>query len=90
MANQQEQQEQQQPEQQPMDDNFKQDIMKARSCVSGELAKHGIIVDVRLITTISVMTTLALKFYQNKIEGKEARDGFNKAITMYKNDNSPF
>ena len=80
----------QQKQETTMDDNFKQNMVKARACVSGELAKHGIIVDVRLITTISIMTTLALKFYQNKIEGKEARDGFNKAITMYKNDNSPF
>ncbi len=80
----------QQKQETTMDDNFKQNMVKARACVSAELAKHGIAVDVRLLTTISVMTSVALKFFKEEISGEEARNSFNEAIDMYKNSNTPF
>ena len=80
----------QQKQETTMDDDFKQNIIKARSVVSAELAKQGIAVDVRLLTTISVMTSVALKFFKEEISGEEARNSFNEAIDMYKNSNTPF
>ena len=80
----------QQKQETTMDDNFKQNMIKARACVSAELAKQGIAVDVRLLTTISVMTSVALKFFKEEISGEEARNSFNEAIDMYKNSNTPF
>ena len=72
-------------------EQFKQDMATARSYVSAELKKYGIDVDVRLLTTISVMQSIALKFIDGDINGEEARDGFDKAITMYTNNtNLPF
>ena len=73
-----------------MDDDFKQNIIKARSVVSAELAKQGYNIDVRMLTTISVMTTAALKFFKEEITGEEARQNFNDAIAMYQNNNVPF
>ena len=43
-------------------EQFKKDIATARGYVSAELKKHGINIDVRLLTTISVMTSAALKY----------------------------
>ena len=80
----------QQKQETTMDDNFRQNMVKARACVSAELAKHGIAVDVRLLTTISVMTSVALKFFKEEINSREARTDFDKAIDMYQNSNTPF
>lgn len=74
------------------DDNeqFKKDIATARGYVSAELKKHGIDIDVRLLTTISVMTSAALKFLKEEISAEEARASFDKALNMYNNSNLPF
>lgn len=74
------------------DDNeqFKKDIATARGYVSAELKKHGIDIDVRLLTTISVMTSVALKFLKNELTADEARSSFDNAINMYNNNNPPF
>ena len=72
-------------------EQFKHDMATARSYVSAELKKYNIDVDVRLLTTISVMQSIALKFIDGSISGEEARDGFDKAIAMYTNNNNlPF
>ena len=71
-------------------DQFKQDMATARSYVSAELKKHGIIVDIRLLTTISVLQSIALKFIDGDIDGSEARASFDNAITMYNNTTVPF
>lgn len=72
-------------------DQFKKDMTMARMYVSAELKKHGIDVDVRLLTTISVMQSIALKFIDGTIGGEEAREGFDSAIAMYTNNsNLPF
>ena len=71
-------------------DQFKQDMATARSYVSAELKKHGIDIDVRLLTTISVMQSVALKFIDNNITGEQARTDFNSAIAMYNNTTLPF
>ena len=74
------------------DDNerFKKDIATARGYVSAELKKHGIDIDVRLLTTISVLTSVALKFIKQDITAEEARSSFDNAINMYRNNNLPF
>lgn len=74
------------------DDNeqFKKDIATARGYVSAELKKHGIDIDVRLLTTISVLTSVALKFIKQDITAEEARSSFDNAISMYRNNNLPF
>ena len=74
------------------DDNeqFKKDIATARGYVSAELKKHGIDIDVRLLTTISVLTSVALKFIKQDITAEEARSSFDNAISMYCNNNLPF
>lgn len=74
------------------DDNeqFKKDIATARGYVSAELKKRGIDIDVRLLTTISVMTSVALKFLKNELTADEARSSFDNAINMYNNNNLPF
>lgn len=73
-------------------EQFRKDIALARSYVASELRTHGIDVDVRLLTTISVMQSVALKFIDGDIDGQEARKDFNKAIDMYRNNdtNLPF
>ena len=72
-------------------DQFKQDMATARSYVSAELRKHNIDIDVRLLTTISVMQSVALKYINGTISGEEAREGFDSAIAMYTNNNNlPF
>ena len=71
-------------------EQFKQDMATARSYVSAELKKHGIDIDVRLLTTISVMQSIALKFIDNNITGEQARTDFNNAIAMYNNTTLPF
>ena len=72
-------------------DQFKQDMATARSYVSAELKKYNIDIDVRLLTTISVMQSIALKFIDGTISGEEAREGFDSAIAMYTNNsNLPF
>ena len=70
-------------------DQFKHDMVTARSYVSAELKKHGIDIDVRLLTTISVLTSVALKFIKQDISAEEARSSFDNAINMYRN-NLPF
>ena len=75
------------------DDNeqFKKDIATARGYVSAELKKHGINIDVRLLTTISVMTSAALKYIKKEIDADEARLAFDSAIVRYTdNNNLPF
>ena len=69
---------------------YKQDMTIARSYVSAELKKHGIDIDVRMLTTISVLTSVALKFIDGNITGEEARSSFDNAISMYRNSNLPF
>ena len=71
-------------------EQYKQDMTIARSYVSAELKKHGIDIDVRLLTTISVLTSVALKFIDGNITGEEARSSFDNAISMYRNNNLPF
>ncbi len=72
-------------------EQFKHDMATARSYVSAELKKYNIDIDVRLLTTISVLQSIALKFIDGDINGEEARDGFDKAIAMYTNNsNLPF
>ena len=71
-------------------EQFKQDMATARSYVSAELKKNGIDIDVRLLTTISVMTFAALKYIKQDISADEARSSFDNAISMYRNNNLPF
>lgn len=72
-------------------EQFKHDMTTARSYVSAELKKYDINVDVRLLTTISVLTSVALKFIDGNITGEEARSSFDHAIVMYNNNNTlPF
>ena len=74
------------------DDNeqFKKDIATARGYVSAELKKNGIDIDVRLLTTISVLTSVSLKYIKEEIDADEARLAFDNAISMYRNNNLPF
>lgn len=71
-------------------EQFKKDIATARGYVSAELKKHGINIDVRLLTTISVMTSAALKYIRKDIDAEEARLAFDSAIVMYTDNNLPF
>ena len=72
-------------------EQFKHDMATARSYVSAELKKYNIDVDVRLLTTISVMQATALKFIDGNISAEEARSSFDIAIAMYTNNNNlPF
>ena len=71
-------------------EQFKKDIATARSYVSAELKKNGIDIDVRLLTTISVLTSVALKYIKQDISADEARLSFDNAISMYRNNNLPF
>ena len=71
-------------------EQFKKDIATARGYVSAELKKHGIDIDVRLLTTISVMTSAALKYIRKDIDAEEARLAFDSAIVMYTDNNLPF
>ena len=71
-------------------EQFKKDIATARGYVSAELKKNGINIDVRLLTTISVLTSVALKFIKQDISAEEARSSFDNAISMYRNNNLPF
>ena len=71
-------------------EQFKHDMATARSYVSAELKKHGIDIDVRLLTTISVLTSVSLKFIKEEITADEARSSFDNAINMYNNNNLPF
>ena len=65
--------------------------MEARSIVSNELKKHGIEIDVRLLTTISILTNTTTKYLQGTLNPTEAREAFNKAMTMYLGNNTvPF
>ena len=75
---------------QPDSEQFKKDVAIARGYVSAELKKHGIDIDVRLLTTISVMQSVALKYINGTISGEEAREGFNSALEMYSNTTLPF
>ena len=75
---------------QPDNEQFKKDMTTARSYVSAELKKHGIDIDVRLLTTISVMQSVALKYINGTISGEEARESFNSALEMYSNTTLPF
>ena len=71
-------------------EQFKKDMTMARAYVSAELKKHGINIDVRLLTTISVMTSAALKYIRKDIDADEARLAFDSAIVMYTDNNLPF
>ena len=72
-------------------DQFKKDMTMARTYVSAELKKYNIDIDVRLLTTISVMQSVALKFIDGSISAEEARESFDSAIAMYTNNNNlPF
>ena len=71
-------------------EQFKHDMATARSYVSAELKKYNIDVDVRLLTTISVMQSVALKFIDGTISGEEARESFDSALEMYSNTTLPF
>lgn len=71
-------------------EQFKKDIATARGYVSAELKKNGIDIDVRLLTTISVLTSVSLKFIKEEITADEARSSFDNAISMYRNNNLPF
>ena len=71
-------------------EQFKHDMATARSYVSAELKRHNIDIDVRLLTTISVMQSVALKFIDGDINGREAREGFDSALEMYSNTTLPF
>ena len=72
-------------------EQFKKDIATARSYVSAELKKNGIDIDVRLLTTISVLTSISLKYIKKDIDADEARLAFDSAIVMYTdNNNLPF
>ena len=72
-------------------EQFKKDIATARGYVSAELKKNGIDINVRLLTTISVLTSVALKFIKQDISADEARSSFDNAISMYRNNNNlPF
>ena len=65
--------------------------MEARSIVSNELKKHGIEIDVRLLTTISILTNTTIKYLQQSLNPTEARQSFDKAMTMYNGTNTvPF
>ena len=65
--------------------------MEARSIVSNELKKHGIEIEVRLLTTISILTNTTIKYLQGTLNPTEAREAFNKAMTMYLGNNTvPF
>ena len=76
---------------QPQDnEQFKKDIVIARGYVSAELKKNDINIDVRLLTTISVLTSVALKYIKQDISADEARSSFDNAISMYRNNNLPF
>ena len=71
-------------------EQFKKDIATAIGYVSAELKKNGIDIDVRLLTTISVLTSVALKYIKQDISANEARSSFDNAISMYRNNNLPF
>ena len=71
-------------------EQFKRDMSKARGYVSAELRKNGIDIDVRLLTTISVMTSAALKFITKEMDSTQARKSFDEAISMYRNEGLPF
>lgn len=71
-------------------EQFKHDMATARGYVSAELKKHGIDIDVRLLTTVSVLTSVALKYIKQDISAEEARSSFDNAISMYRNNNLPF
>ena len=71
-------------------EQFKKDIATARGYVSAELKKNGVDIDVRLLTTISVLTSVALKYIKQDISADEARSSFDNAISMYRNNNLPF
>ena len=71
-------------------EQFKKDIATARGYVSAELKKNGIDIDVRLLTTISVMQSAALKYINGTISGEEARESFDSALEMYSNTTLPF
>ena len=70
-------------------EQFKKDIAIARGYVSAELKKNGIDIDVRLLTTISVLTSVSLKYIKEEIDGEEARESFDRAINMYCNSSNP-
>ena len=71
-------------------EQFKKDITIARGYVSAELKKRGIDIDVRLLTTISVMQSVAIKYINGTISGEEAREGFDSALEVYSNTTLPF
>ena len=75
---------------QKSNEQFKKDMTIARTYVSAELKKHKIDIDVRLLTTISVLTSISLKYIDKIINESEARAAFNEAMTMYNNDKLPF
>lgn len=75
---------------QKSNEQFKKDMAIARTYVSAELKQHNIDIDVRLLTTISVLTSISLKYIDGILNESEARTAFNEAMTMYNNDKLPF
>ena len=72
-------------------EQFKHDMATARLYVSAELKQYNIDIDVRLLTTISVMQSRAVKVIDGTISGEEARSSFDMAIDVYTNNNNlPF
>ena len=71
-------------------EQFKHDMTTARSYVSAELKKYNIDIDVRLLTTISIMQSVALKYINGTVSGEEARESFDSALEMYGNTTLPF
>ena len=72
-------------------EDFNKLQMEARSIVSNELKKHGIEIDVRLLTTISILHNTTIKYLQGTLNPTEAREAFNKAMAMYLGNNTvPF
>ena len=65
--------------------------MEARSIVSSELKEYGMEIDIRLLTTISILTNTTIKYLQGTLNPTDAREAFNKAMTMYLgNTKQPF
>ena len=71
-------------------EQFRHDMVTARSYVSAELKKYNIDIDVHLLTTISVMQSVALKYINGTISAEEARESFDSALEMYSNTTLPF
>lgn len=70
--------------------DFKAAINKARYYVSMELKKHGIDIDTRLMTTISILTSAALKYVEGSQSSEATRKAFDNCIAIYLDNSIPF